>query len=39
MELISPLGKLRAGLDLLKKPTQMQNGDISVGAFFRADLR
>ncbi|CCE59517.1 Protoporphyrinogen IX oxidase, aerobic [Staphylococcus argenteus] len=37
-KLISPLGKLRAGLDLLKKPTQMQDGDISVGAFFRARL-
>lgn len=37
-KLISPLGKLRAGLDLIKKPIQMQDGDISVGAFFRARL-
>ena len=36
-KLISPLGKLRAGLDLLKT-TQMRDGDISVGAFFRARL-
>ena len=36
-KLISPFGKLRAGFDLFKKPTQMQNGDISL-AFFRARL-
>ncbi|EHJ07778.1 protoporphyrinogen oxidase [Staphylococcus simiae] len=37
-KLISPLGKLRAGLDLIKKPVEMHNGDISVGQFFRARL-
>ncbi len=36
-KLISPIGKLRAGLDYLKRPTQMEN-DISVGHFFRARL-
>ena len=35
--LISPIGKLRAGLDLFKKPIEM-NGDISVGDFFRQRL-
>lgn len=37
-KLISPLGKLRAGLDLFKKPLDMHNGDVSVGQFFRARL-
>lgn len=36
-KLISPLGKLRAGLDLLKTYSNV-DGDISVGAFFRARL-
>ncbi|PHK50842.1 protoporphyrinogen oxidase [Staphylococcus edaphicus] len=36
-KLISPQGKLRAGLDLFKKPIQMEH-DISVGAFFRERL-
>ncbi|NWK83652.1 protoporphyrinogen oxidase [Staphylococcus sp. GSSP0090] len=36
-KLISPKGKLRAGLDLFKKPIQMEN-DISVGTFFRERL-
>jgi oxygen-dependent protoporphyrinogen oxidase len=36
-KLISLKGKLRAGLDLIKKPTKM-NEDISVGAFFRDRL-
>ncbi|MEB6298476.1 protoporphyrinogen oxidase [Staphylococcus xylosus] len=36
-KLISPKGKLRAGLDLFKKPTEMDE-DISVGAFFRERL-
>lgn len=36
-KLISLQGKLRAGLDLIKKPTKM-NEDISVGAFFRDRL-
>ncbi|MEQ6029993.1 protoporphyrinogen oxidase [Staphylococcus saccharolyticus] len=35
--LISPIGKLRAGLDLFKKPIEM-NSDISVGDFFRQRL-
>ncbi|MDU6093089.1 MAG: protoporphyrinogen oxidase, partial [Staphylococcus lugdunensis] len=37
-KLISPLGKLRAGLDLFKKPIIMPNNDISVGQFFRQRL-
>ncbi|MBO1199203.1 protoporphyrinogen oxidase [Staphylococcus simiae] len=37
-KLISPLGKLRAGLDLIKKPLEMHDGDISVGQFFRERL-
>ncbi|MDT3960631.1 protoporphyrinogen oxidase [Staphylococcus kloosii] len=36
-KLISLQGKLRAGLDLIKKPTKMDE-DISVGAFFRDRL-
>lgn len=36
-KLISLQGKLRAGLDLIKKPTKMDK-DISVGAFFRDRL-
>lgn len=36
-KLISLKGKLRAGLDLIKKPTKMDE-DISVGAFFRDRL-
>lgn len=36
-KLISPIGKLRASMDLFKKPVEMQ-GDISVGAFFRQRL-
>jgi oxygen-dependent protoporphyrinogen oxidase len=36
-KLISLKGKLRAGLDLIKKPTKM-NEDISVGTFFRDRL-
>lgn len=36
-KLISLKGKLRAGLDLIKKPTKMDE-DISVGAFFRERL-
>lgn len=36
--LISPLGKLRAGLDLIKKPIEMKENDISVGQFFRQRL-
>ncbi|MCU5746813.1 protoporphyrinogen oxidase [Staphylococcus sp. SQ8-PEA] len=36
-KLISFRGKLRAGLDLFKKPTPM-DGDISVGEFFRERL-
>ncbi|PNZ26143.1 protoporphyrinogen oxidase [Staphylococcus petrasii] len=35
--LISPIGKLRAGLDLFKSPIQMED-DISVGEFFRRRL-
>ncbi|MDU3105750.1 MAG: protoporphyrinogen oxidase, partial [Staphylococcus epidermidis] len=35
--LISPIGKLRAGLDLFKKPIEIEN-DISVGSFFRQRL-
>ena len=31
-KLISPLGKLRAGLDLFKKPIEIED-DISVGTF------
>lgn len=37
-KLISPLGKLRAALDLVKPPVQMEKGDISVGHFFRQRL-
>lgn len=36
-KLISPLGKLRAGLDLFKKPIEIED-DISVGDFFRQRL-
>ncbi|MBO0378631.1 protoporphyrinogen oxidase [Staphylococcus warneri] len=36
-KLISPLGKLRAGLDLFKKPIEIED-DISVGDFFRHRL-
>ncbi|MEP9852326.1 protoporphyrinogen oxidase [Staphylococcus aureus] len=36
-KLISPLGKLKAGLDLFKKPINMKN-DLSVGSFFRQRL-
>ncbi|MBN6202948.1 protoporphyrinogen oxidase, partial [Staphylococcus saprophyticus] len=36
-KLISPKGKLRAGLDLFKKPIQIER-DISVGSFFRERL-
>ena len=36
-KLISPKGKLRAGLDLLKKPIQIER-DISVGSFLRERL-
>ncbi|TBW74607.1 protoporphyrinogen oxidase, partial [Staphylococcus capitis] len=35
--LISPIGKLRAGLDLFKKPIEIED-DISVGSFFRQRL-
>jgi len=35
--LISPLGKLRAGLDLVIPPIKIEN-DISVGEFFRKRL-
>lgn len=35
--LISPIGKLRASLDLIKPPIQMED-DISVGNFFRQRL-
>src|SRR5699024_8278649 len=36
-KLISPLGKLRAGMDLFKKTVDM-NSDMSVGEFFRTRL-
>ena len=36
-KLISPIGKLRAGMDLFKKPIQIED-DISVGDFFRKRL-
>ncbi|WP_436854193.1 protoporphyrinogen oxidase [Staphylococcus caeli] len=36
-KLITPMGKLRAGMDLFKKPILMKD-DISVGAFFRHRL-
>ncbi|RXK17347.1 protoporphyrinogen oxidase [Macrococcus sp. DPC7161] len=36
-KLISPIGKLRAGLDYVKRPQKMYT-DISVGAFFRHRL-
>ena len=36
-KLISPLGKLRAGMDLFKKTIDMDN-DMSVGEFFRTRL-
>ncbi|MFH4876720.1 protoporphyrinogen oxidase [Staphylococcus cohnii] len=36
-KLISPLGKLRAGIDLFKKTVDM-NSDMSVGKFFRTRL-
>ena len=37
-KLISVKGKIRAAMDLFKKPVEMQNGDISVGHFFRERL-
>ncbi len=38
-KLISPLGKLRAGLDLIKKPIQMQDGDIFCWCIFQSKIR
>ena len=37
-KLISVKGKIRAAMDLVKKPVEMPKGDISVGDFFRARL-